>query len=84
VIPMRAAVLSSMTDEAPDKGRAMGAKAADVQVVAALTLAVAAAVISTPGHEGLFAKARCMLLEAAPETDTATIEHNPNGVALPP
>jgi hypothetical protein len=72
------------TNETPENGRAMRVRAADVQVVAALTLAVAAAVISTPAFQGLFAKARFMLLEAGSETDTAVIGNNPSGIAPPP
>jgi hypothetical protein len=45
---------------------------------------VAAAVISTPAFQGLFAKARFMLLEAGSETDTAVIGNNPSGIAPPP
>ncbi len=56
----------------------------DVQVLAALSLAVAAAVISTPGYSGGFAKVHAMLLEAVTEPDTTTLGYNPTGVALPP
>jgi len=58
----------------------MQTQSTDVQVVAALLLAVAAAVISTPGYGHAFAKAR--FLQAEPAIDTTVC--NPDGVVLPP
>jgi hypothetical protein len=62
----------------------MKAKAMDFQVVAAVSLALAAAVISPPGYERLFATAQFILLNAGPHTDAATTGYNPSGVAVPP
>jgi len=45
---------------------------------------LAAAVISTPGYERLFATAQFMLLNAGTDTDAATTGYNPSGVAVPP
>lgn len=62
----------------------MRVKPMDFQVVAACSLALAAAVISTPGAERLVATAKLMLLTAGPATDAATTCCNPVGVAVPP